>query len=586
MNKQEIKDKILEDGYESLFECIHEIYQEPAEWTIINALNCILGQAKDSQLSDKFWERCKNPFDYLTGRTGLTKVQILIVAILLESESVMTWRSLGKYVRCTRISMMCHYDELEDLVKKRWVFHRNRFEPGESAEGYELDKGVIKAFRRNVNFVPENIGGMDIRKFMNRLENYLDKSDYRTSFEDEEIWMVDFCQANPHLPLCHEVLRYGYDIHIQALLLLCAYDYAQWAGSENEGLAMSYIDDHFPDEFDTDGMRGSLRDGSHALIQDGWLEYKCEDGIADTERLMLTRRYRTELLIGYTPSKSMCLPTKSPSRDLTRHSGIRAKNMFYNAEEQSQIDRLTDLLSQEKFSEIQKRLEDEGMRKGFACLFYGAPGTGKTETVLQIARQTGRDIIQIDIAGMRDKYVGESEKNIKDVFMRYRELCSQGGVLPILFFNEADGIFGKRTMIASDSRSVDKMENSLQNIILQEMENLEGILIATTNLTCNFDDAFERRFLFKIEFKKPDVEVKTKLWRSMLGDELTEDEARKLAVKYDFSGGQIENIARQKSIEYILSGKKAGFEEIDRFCEQEQLSKKQSRNQIGFICNK
>ena len=190
--------------------------------------------------------------------------------------------------------------------------------------------------------------------------------------------------------------------------------------------------------------------------------------------------------------------------------------MFYNPFEEDQIAQLTSLLSPENLSGIQHRLEEEGMRKGVACLFYGAPGTGKTETVLQIARRTGRNIMQIDIAGLRDKYVGESEKNIKSIFTRYKRLCKNSDILPILFFNEADGILTKRTSLTSSNPSIEKMENAIQNIILQEMENLEGILIATTNLTCNLDTAFERRFLFKIEFKKPETEVKAKIWKSML----------------------------------------------------------------------
>ena len=93
--------------------------------------------------------------------------------------------------------------------------------------------------------------------------------------------------------------------------------------------------------------------------------------------------------------------------------------------------------------------------------------------------------MQVDIAGMRDKYVGETEKNIKAVFARYRDICRNSEVQPILFFNEADAIFNKRS--ENIQHSVDKMENAMQNIILQEMEDLDGILIATTNLTSNLD---------------------------------------------------------------------------------------------------
>jgi SpoVK/Ycf46/Vps4 family AAA+-type ATPase len=237
------------------------------------------------------------------------------------------------------------------------------------------------------------------------------------------------------------------------------------------------------------------------------------------------------------------------------------------------------LLSTEHLPSVQRRLEEHGMRKGFACLFYGAPGTGKTETVLQIARQTGRDLMQVDIAGLRDKFVGESEKNIKAIFERYRKLCRNSDVMPILFFNEADAIINKRT--ENVAHSVDKMHNAMQDIILQEIEELDGVLIATTNLTSNLDHAFERRFLFKVEFHKPNIAVKTQIWQSMLKD-LSYDEAQQLASHFDFSGGQIENIARKRTVDYILSGKYASIKEIEDYCRKEQLDDSKNGRRIGF----
>lgn len=98
-------------------------------------------------------------------------------------------------------------------------------------------------------------------------------------------------------------------------------------------------------------------------------------------------------------------------------------------------------------------------------------------------------------------WVGESEKNIKGIFDDYKKEVKQLAKAPILLFNEADAIIGKRQVGAE--RAVEKMENSIQNIILQEIEQLDGILIATTNLAENMDKAFERRFLYKIQFEKP-----------------------------------------------------------------------------------
>lgn len=202
-----------------------------------------------------------------------------------------------------------------------------------------------------------------------------------------------------------------------------------------------------------------------------------------------------------------------------------------------------------------------------ACLFYGAPGTGKTETVYQLARRTGRNIMRVNISEIKSSWVGESEKNIKNVFNKYRFLVERSEAAPILLFNEADAILGKR--MEGAERAVDRMENSIQNIILQEIENMEGILIATTNIAGNLDKAFERRFLYKIEFERPDIQAKCAIWKSML-PELNEDEAECLASRYDFSGGQIENICRKRTIDSILWGSEIlDFEKLKEHCESE-----------------
>ena len=172
-----------------------------------------------------------------------------------------------------------------------------------------------------------------------------------------------------------------------------------------------------------------------------------------------------------------------------------------------------------------------------------------------------------------------NEKNIKQVFDNYRAMVNDSQTTPILLFNEADAIIGKRQ--EGTLRSVDKMENSIQNIILQEMEMLDGILIATTNLAQNMDKAFERRFLYKIKFDKPTVEARTSMWREMI-PVLNEEESRILAGKFDFSGGQIENIARHYTIGKILHGDSEDVvNTLSTYCESEKLESN-DKLRIGF----
>jgi SpoVK/Ycf46/Vps4 family AAA+-type ATPase len=225
-------------------------------------------------------------------------------------------------------------------------------------------------------------------------------------------------------------------------------------------------------------------------------------------------------------------------------------------------------------------LESKGLRKGFTCLFYGAPGTGKTESVFQLARQTGRDIMQVNISQVKSMWVGQSEKNIKQLFDQYRTIVKRTKIVPILLFNEADGVIGKRKQDAE--RSVDKMENSVQNIILQEMESLEGIMIATTNLVQNIDAAFERRFLYKIKFDKPELAQRVRIWQSLM-PAISETTANTLASNYDFSGGQIENIARKCDVDSILYGTDVINEDrIIQYCADECIVKGE-KPKIGFV---
>ena len=179
---------------------------------------------------------------------------------------------------------------------------------------------------------------------------------------------------------------------------------------------------------------------------------------------------------------------------------------------------------------------------------------------------------------VRTKWYGETEKLVKKVFTDYKDFVAQSAKTPILLFNEADAILSVRSELGADSTSVTKTENAIQNILLQEMETFDGILIATTNLTNNLDAAFERRFLYKIKFEKPDLEAKSAIWCSLMPG-LTKDDALILASEFDFSGGEISNIARKCFINELLFKQTTTLEQIKATCSQEKLTK---RVKIGF----
>lgn len=257
---------------------------------------------------------------------------------------------------------------------------------------------------------------------------------------------------------------------------------------------------------------------------------------------------------------------------------IAEKRLFFSGELNEQLSLLRNSLDKDYYEGLRARLEENNLPKGIAVLLYGEPGTGKTESVMQIAKATGRAIMHVDISATKTCWFGESEKLIKKVFTDYRRLCEKSKVKPILLFNEADAVFSKRKDV--NSGSVAQTENAIQNIILEEMENLDGILIATTNLADNLDGAFERRFLFKIRFDKPTVEAKRNIWMSKLPS-LSVDDAQALASSYDFSGGQIDNIVRKALMQEVIKGNKPTLTSLVAMCSEEKISKSSARR-IGF----
>jgi len=332
----------------------------------------------------------------------------------------------------------------------------------------------------------------------------------------------------------------------------------------------------FDDKSEANSVKKSLSDGSHTLIDCKYIEFTNDNRFVNNEYWKLSDITKKELL------SELNITAKKYQKNIVFHGSIQYKKMFYNEKESEDIQKLISLLKEENYRRVQDRLSGNGMRKGFACLFSGAPGTGKTETAYQIARETGRNIMMVDIANTKSCWFGESEKKIKEIFNTYRHGVDNSEVAPILLLNEADAVIGKRKEFDSSSRAVDQTENAIQNIILQEMENLSGILIATTNLTQNMDSAFERRFLYKIEFTRPCLAARQSIWQSMMPS-LAEADAETLASRFDLSGGQIENIARKAEVDTIINGSGPSMDILAQYCKDENQNQFAPSKKIGFL---
>ncbi len=263
---------------------------------------------------------------------------------------------------------------------------------------------------------------------------------------------------------------------------------------------------------------------------------------------------------------------------LIYHDQIQKRNLFYNSAEELQLEPIKKSFSNTAFTILQSRLKSKNMSAGITVLLYGSPGTGKTETVYQLAKKHNRPIFKVEISETKSMWFGEIQKLVKKIFTDYYNFKKTQKICPILLFNESDAIIGKRK--SAGSSSVSDTENAIQNVLLEELENFDGILFATSNLVANLDSAFEHRFLFKVKYENPSTENAAKIWRSKLPI-LSENEALQLASQFSYSGGEMENIARKSIMDEIVFGTKPNFERILSFCENEKWNSK-PKNTIGF----
>jgi len=267
------------------------------------------------------------------------------------------------------------------------------------------------------------------------------------------------------------------------------------------------------------------------------------------------------------------------SRYFTIHhpEKIKAELLYYNQKEEYAIAILKKALQQKEYKRLRKGLYDKNLPGSVSVIFHGSPGTGKTATVMQVARDTKRVLLFANASILKSMWLGESEKNIKRLFDEYKSIAATLKLTPILLFNEADAILGSRIKV---SGSVDQTMNTIQNIILQELETFDGIFIATTNLVNNMDEAFERRFLYKVRFEKPTAEVQLKLLSEAF-PQVSLTDLGHIISETPLTGSNINNIVRKITIESLIENTNISAGQISRMAKEEFINRHR-KEAIGF----
>ncbi len=503
-------------------------------------------------------------------------LQLLTRRYIAGESEANVYEILDELFGAKELSHITKLDAVKNLLDLGWVVQVGFGQIKEEYSKLELlhaDIGLSTPFLR---LLEEG----NLEPNLPRVEPYKDRSEY---FEDQ-FWRIElyrkianakssFGQEAPSvnrlkgrlklleariaervemtkIPLEVELLfeEYGLSSKEQIIFLaLLKEEYTQAEGTLREQNAL--VDLISSTEFERIENRSLLEEGS-TLLSSGLIDY---DEVI-TPFGGISKSF-------FIPEETMhkILNTKSKKKKrLKLQNLIKEQDIFELIEPQTSLEdvvlhpqtkkRLETLVNQID-PKVARRLKEWGIKSKKRSLdarviLYGPPGTGKTMTALSLAKTLKKLVLSFDCSKILSMYVGESEKNVRKIFDTYKDLSQRAKTPPVLLLNEADQFLGARSQ--SLGSSADKMHNQMQNIFLEQIENFEGVLIATTNLLETIDPAFSRRFNYKIEFKKPDFAQRVELWRRLLPKNAPLDkklDIERLA-RYELTGGQIELIVK------------------------------------------
>lgn len=544
---------------------------------ILESIGKIYEKSNECKLEDSFFPKIDNELSFLSEYFGTTKSQSFFISLVFALNykgDTVDLNDLIEYLDCNPMKILAYHDDFKILhtsgiFEKERMFQKHKL-PG-STDQYTINEKITEAIMNNEP-MPEIIEPK-ITDVFELLEKIYNLGEQRNVTEITTRKLLEqaseLIAAHLDFPLIKRIMQFKLSMSDVILYLYLIWKTIMGRRSVSISTALEGIFDNVTVRVN---YMQKILSNDNELIKNNLIKIIETHFFNDTE--MKLTDYSKDLL---KECEINLFQIKVKTENVISPNDIPCRELIFSKSEMEQLFLLKDLLKEEQFKEIQNRLSDKNLAKGVTALLHGAPGTGKTEIIKQIAKETNRELMKVDISETKSMWFGESEKIIKAVFTDYSEFAKECVRTPILFFNEADAIISKRKDVGSSS--IIQTENAIQNIILEELENFEGILIATTNLVNNLDSAFERRFLFKIKFQKPDVSIRTRIWQLKM-PLLTLEESILLAEKFDFSGGQIDNILRKKEIHEIIHGEKVSLSKLISFCSEETLQNNPVK--IGF----
>jgi AAA+ superfamily predicted ATPase len=543
-----------------------------------DAIISIYEQAKDSKFSQGFLESIQKESitlqQYFKLDVDESLLLALFIAIQLEEDNV-DLQKLAAHIGCSKLKILSFKTIIDNffqlgILAKEQVNIRMRL-MGSQSLSYMVNRVLMDAILDHkpmpiITIAPPK----DIFELLELVYKLgLERDDRKVDTFRILTCLIEYLEANSHFPLVSKMNEFDLEIQNKFIFLHVIWKTVTGSSSVDVFRMMEGISDNNACRY---SELQKFLDGENELVAHDLLEVNPAVMTTDTTCQLTDKAFQILQDCGLNLKK-----INKHRKDIIKPDDIKEKELIFSDVELSQIQRLEKLIEETSFQQMQTRLSQKGLPIGISILLHGAPGTGKTEIAKQLARKTNRELMHVNISDCKTMWFGESEKIVKKIFTDYKAYSKDTKTHPILFFNEADAIISKRKELRGSN--VEQTENAIQNILLEELENFQGILIATTNLINNIDPAFDRRFLFKIKFHPPTLVNRASIWKLKL-PELTNKQANQLAQSFSFTGGQIDNIYRKKEIAELLYGKSVDFETILGFCKEESLH--QTVNSIGF----
>ena len=548
-------------------------------FTILGALDKIHTVSKDAKLNLESYVNLRNEIDYVSNYFQTSETQTLIVAsaIILSCFDEINLDCINKYFDIKKHEFLLYNNELDILFDKNILlakrcsfssernYHTNTIILNYIISNEKIpDELIIVNPKKDsiIQFFDDIDELIDLKEhketshrvFIAELKRLVDKYN-RYKLVEFAFKNLDFIDMFIFFNVINDILNKGENNFCTSL------QKSAEIFTDKKREAITYISKFINNETKLNTLN---------LVEKDEVEFSNQHEIQLTEKGVKLLYEMEEIKIEY---------KEVQNKKLISPQNIKKINLFYNTSEEIQLTPILRSMSNTSFTNLQKRLKNNNLPTGITALLYGDPGTGKTETVYQLAKKYNRPIFKVEISETKSMWFGESQKLVKKIFTDYYKFKKQEKVCPILLFNEADAIISKRKNAGSSA--VADTENAIQNVLLEELENFDGILFATSNLVSNLDAAFERRFLFKVKFENPSQENAMKIWKAKLPF-ISKKEAKILANKFKFSGGEMENLARKCLMEEVVLGNKLTLDKIITFCENEKWNTNNSNVKIGF----